>query len=258
MKKWVVLFLGILFLVACSQEPAVQQEEEKPTTEGAENTNQEENTTEESDPEDTTSTTEETEDTAATDEEEPPQEGEEAASVYIDFEPYTESFSVNGILVGDTKEHVVETLGEPFKRYEGDVRWDYTFQDAWYGETLSFDFDDLGVNYIQVDTITEKGRILEDAFIQSFDQDNNGQIYKATDQFLKDFDESALSLFVFFVHDDSILVGLKNADAQHHVSRTYMVTHIDHWAWARGWNMEIFQDETLFTKVNADIAIADQ
>ncbi|WP_349409247.1 hypothetical protein [Pseudalkalibacillus sp. SCS-8] len=264
MKKGFVVILAFMLLAACSAKPSNQPETEKPKSEITDKGNATDNESEvdSSQEENTTDTTEEnTESTEETDNEtdsegEEPQEGEEGAAIHIDFEPYTESFSVNGVLVGDTRKHVIETLGEPFKKYEGDVRYDYTFQDVWYGETLSIDFDDPGVNYIQVESITEKGKLLEDAFIQSFAQDFNGQIFKATDQMLKDF--GATSLFVFFVHEDSILVALKRADDNYGVARTYMVTHIHRWAWSRGWNMEMFENDTLFTKVTADIAIADQ
>lgn len=259
MERWLVALFVLLILAACNPDSAKEQVEEKPTNEVNEKDNTEDdNNSEQEITETTEETTETIEDNEDTSSEEHPQEGEEGVSVYVDFEPYTESFSVNGIVVGDTKEHVIEMLGEPDKKYDGDVRFDYTFQDAWFGETLSFDLDDLGVNYIQADTITEKGKLIEEAFMESYDQDINGQIYKAKDQMLKDFDETAIAMFVYFVHEDSILVLLKSSDEQYDVKRSYMVTHIDHWTWARGWDMEMFKDESLFTKVDADTAIAEQ
>jgi hypothetical protein len=54
---------------------------------------------------------------------------------------------------------------------------------------------------------------------------------------------------------DSILVIVKSSDEQYDVKRSYIVTR---WTWARGWEMAMFDDESLFTKVDADTAIAEQ
>ncbi|MCA1032031.1 outer membrane protein assembly factor BamE [Bacillus timonensis] len=239
--KFLIVILPILLLVACGQEPnhegkkGIEQTEKKQGSSSSgkqtENDNEEE-TTDKHD--------EET------------HEGEEGPSVTITIEPFTELFDVNGISIGDTREHVKEVLGEPIETYPNDARYDYTFQDAWYSEKLIVVFDDLGITNIEVSTATEKGILLTEDFIQTF----SGDIYQATEQLAIESD--MLSLFAYVLNSDSILVIGKYEDENGQLQRSYMIAPDYAWTFARGWDMETFNDESQFQKVDAQTAIEGQ
>jgi hypothetical protein len=180
------------------------------------------------------------------------QEGVERASIIIALEPFTESFDVNGVFIGDTVDHVVEVLGEVLDKPYGDERFDYYFQDASYDEKLMVVFDDLGVVYIQADSSTEEGVLLTDEYFEHF----TGKIYKATDEVAKDF--SAISIYVYFVNAESILVVEKYEDENTGVGRTYMIAPEYNWLYSRGWDIKLFEDENKFIQVDTITAIAEQ
>lgn len=255
------MFCAIIFLLvlsACSSNSATDQAEEDllKTAESTEGEHQEKQSEGEQNDADTGEESEGTadessdiEDNPSSDENAP--EGEEAAAITIELAPSQESFSINGISIGDTNDRVIEVLGSPKDQPHGDERYDYTYQDARFGEKLMVVFDDLGVNFIQADTSTEQGKLLTDEFIESFP----GDIYKATEEQLQLFD--ANSLFAYVINEESIMV-VENYNTESGMERAYLVTHIDGWAYARGWNMETFEDDTQFIKVDATTAISEQ
>lgn len=180
------------------------------------------------------------------------QEGEEMASITIDLESLTGSFDVNGVFIGDTVERVVEVLGEPLEKPFGDERYEYSFQDAWYGEQMMIVFDNVGVAYIQANTTTEKGKLLTNHFIQQFP----GTIYQATEELTQDF--KVLSILVFVINADSILIVEKYEDEISMVARSYLVAPDYSWDYSRGWNIETFNDVSKFRIVDSTTAIANQ
>ncbi|MCF6139648.1 hypothetical protein [Pseudalkalibacillus berkeleyi] len=260
MKKLSLLFAVTFFLIltACSSNSATEQAEEDlpKTEESTEDENQENLLEDEQNDTDTgeesVDTTDESSDTEEdTTSDENAQEDKKASAITIELAPSQESFNINGISMGDTSDQVIEVLGSPKEKPHGDERYDYTFQDATYGEKLMVVFDDVGVNFIQADTSTKQGKLLTDEFIESFP----GDIYKATEDQLQLFD--ANSLFAYVINEDSIMV-VENYNSDNGMARAYMITHIGGWAYARGWSMETFKDDTQFIKVDATTAISEQ
>lgn len=175
------------------------------------------------------------------------QMGEAMPAIDIHIDQSTSSFGMNGVFINDSIDQVIRTLGEPQEQFDDD-RYDYTFLDAWYSEKMMVVFDDVGVNYIQADTNTEDGKLLTESFINNF----GGEIYQATDE------QESISTFVFVPSEESLLVIEKYEDENTGVARSYMLAHIDHWSFARAWDMETIMNKEQFVKVDAATVIAQQ
>ncbi|MCA0984831.1 hypothetical protein LCL89_12305 [Halobacillus yeomjeoni] len=179
------------------------------------------------------------------------QMGEPMPSIDIGIDLSTNTFGMNGVFTGDSNNQVIQTLGEPIEKMDNE-RYDYTFIDAWYSEKLMVVFDDLGVNYLQADSSMEDGKLLSDSFINDFP----GTIYQATEE--QKSLTGSLELLVFVLGESSVLAMEKYEDESTDVTRSYMVSDIHHWSFARGWDMAAFQDETQFNEIDALTALSAQ
>ncbi len=170
----------------------------------------------------------------------------------IDIELFSNGFDVNGAFIGDTLEKVVSMFGEPKEKSFGDERYDYSFEEALFGEKLMVVFGNKYVDYIQCDTNTEEGKLLSDSFIEVFP----GNIYKATEDHANQI--GVLSSLVFVYNEDSILIAEKREDSEFGVKRAYMLSLVYNWNVSRGWNLGAFTNEKLFTKIDNAAAIKEQ
>jgi outer membrane protein assembly factor BamE (lipoprotein component of BamABCDE complex) len=244
MKKLILIVAAMMLLlsiVACNAGSRTDESKEKDQTESE--------VQHEKNNDDTSKKDEGTESIIEQNENE--QDSKNNVAIFIAFEPYTESFAVNGIFLGDTAEHVIEILGEPTKRF-GNERYDYHFQDALYGENMMVVFDDISTTYIQANTSTEDGKLLTKQFIENFP----GNIYVATKEFAKHY--NAQSISVYLVNANSILIIEKHTDENAGISRTYMFAPDYSFSYARGWDMSTFEDVNKFTKVDSATAIKVQ